>query len=85
MAPVAFVQIPPQHSVLVLQMSPVWVQNDGWFEQRPFEQSFEQHSPFVVHAFPAVLHVALSGSHCWAPPSTVAHLPLQHASLAVHA
>jgi hypothetical protein len=77
---------PPQHSVLVLHTSPVCVQNDGWLEQRPFEQSFEQHAPFVVHALPDVLHVAFSGWHCFAPPSApTAHTPLQQASFAAHA
>ena len=28
-APLALVQMPPQHSVFVLQMSPVCVQNEG--------------------------------------------------------
>jgi hypothetical protein len=34
----AFMQKPPQHSVSVVQASPVCVQNDGALLQVPFEQ-----------------------------------------------
>ncbi len=70
--------------MLVLQTSPLCVQNEGWLEQRPFEQSLEQHSPLVVQAFPDVLQLALSGWHSFAPPSgPAAHEPPQHALFAV--
>jgi hypothetical protein len=70
---------------LVLHTSPFWVQNEGWLEQRPFEQSFEQQSPFPAHALPDVLHDPLSAAHRFAPPSPATHDPPQQVAFEVHA
>lgn len=81
----AFVQMPPQHSVLVLHTSPFCVQNEGWLEQTPLEHSDEQQSELAVQALPDVWHDVLSGVHVFAPPSVVAeHLPPQQLASAVH-
>ena len=48
-APGAMVQMPPQQSVPLLQMSPFWMQKDELSAQRPFAQSFEQQSPLAAH------------------------------------
>jgi hypothetical protein len=85
-APLALVQMPPQHSVFVLQMSPVCVQNEGWFEQTPLLQKLEQHSPFVAHVLPEVRQEPLSGVHVPAPPSLAPeHTPPQQLAFEVQA
>jgi hypothetical protein len=71
--PFWIVQIPPQQSAPVSQMSPFCPQYDGC-EQILFSQKSEQQSPFCVHAFPSVEHVVLSGVHF----PFVPHVPLQH-------
>jgi hypothetical protein len=73
-APGATLQIPPQQSRGLEQTSPVWVQNEEPRSHLPLLQSFEQHSPLLVHAFPDVRQVPLSG---WQAPFV--HLPPQQA------
>ena len=85
--PVPLVQMPPQHSLFVEQMSPVCVQNDDWLEQRPFVQRLEQQFAFDVHALPDVEHPPLSGVHV--PPASAPplppHRPPQQLAFDVHA
>src|SRR5688572_11935645 len=64
---------PPQHSASLTHASPIPVQNDGELLHVPSLQYSEQHSPCVVHEFPAVRHAAFSGVHA---PSL--HTPEQH-------
>jgi hypothetical protein len=52
--PACFTQLAPQHSKLLEQTSPCWVQNETAAEQTPLLQRFEQHSPAVEHGLPAV-------------------------------
>jgi hypothetical protein len=78
-APVAMVQMPPQQSVPMVQVSPFWPQNEGELQMPP-EQSREQHSAPPAQALPRLLHVGLSGTHM--PP---VQLPLQQSELALHA
>lgn len=85
-APLALLQRPPQHSVSVLQMSPVCVQNEGVFEQTPLLQKAEQHSPLVPHVLPDVLQEPFRGLHVLAPPSAEGlHTPPQQLASEVHA
>jgi hypothetical protein len=74
------VQIPPQQSREFEQTSPVWVQNDEPRSHLPLLQSFEQQSPLLVHAFPEVRQVPLSGWHM-----PFVHLPPQQAPSLVQA
>jgi hypothetical protein len=84
--PLAIVQMPPQHSLFVLQTSPVCVQNDGRLEHAPFSQNDEQHSALVEHVLPDVLHVGFNGVHVPAPPSAAApQTPPQQLTFVVHA
>ena len=79
-APGATLQIPPQQSRGLEQTSPSCVQNDEPRSHLPFLHSFEQHSPLVVHAFPEVRQVPLSGWHV-----PFVHLPPQQAPSLVQA
>jgi hypothetical protein len=67
-------QIPPQQSAFAAQESPFCTQNEP-VAQRPSRQSFEQHWPCAVHAFPVVRHVGFSREHTAAKAP---HSPLQH-------
>jgi hypothetical protein len=60
-APDCLVQMPPQQSVSLEQVSPVWVQKDGLAEQVPFVHTDEQQSPLAEQVLPDVLQVVLSG------------------------
>ena len=72
-APAALFHAPPQHSLSLVQASPMTVQNDGALSHRPFKQYFEQQSPFPLHVLPDVLQFGFSGVHV--PPL---HTPPQH-------
>jgi hypothetical protein len=74
-----FVQMPLQHCVPVAHASPCWPHHDDAL-QTPPEQSAEQHSAPLVHAFPSVLHAVLRGAHV--PPLQV---PLQQDAPELHA
>jgi hypothetical protein len=78
--PAAMLQIPPQQSRGFEQISSFCAQNEEPRSQIPALHSFEQHSPPVVHALPAVRHDPPSGAHL--PPE---QLPPQHCASAVHA
>lgn len=73
--PCAIVQVPEQHCDPAVQTSLVWTQNDEPSWQRPLEQSPEQQSAFVVHAFPAVRHAVVSGTHLFAVQVPPQHCP----------
>ena len=63
-APPLMLHMPPQHSALVVHVSPVCTQNEGALSQRPLAlHNPEQHSVFAVHALPDVLHEMLSAEH----------------------
>jgi len=83
-APACLTQLPPQQSAFTAQTSPCCVQNDT-SEQSPPLHSFEQHSSFLVHELPVVLHVVLSGLHVPPPLPSGAHVPPQHSSFCPHA
>ncbi len=79
-APDAMLQMPPQHCVPVVQTSLFWTQYEELSEQWPAAQSWEQQSPLAAQALPAVLQLALSGTHL--PP---VQFPPQQSALAVQA
>lgn len=84
-APVSFVQMPPQQSVSLEQASPVWVQNETLAEQTPFEQTEEQQSELLLQVLPEVLQPVFSGMQTLPPPSPpAAQLPPQHSALLEH-
>ncbi len=84
-APVAFEQMPLQHSKSVAHTSVVCVQKEPPPVQSPFWQTFEQQSPWFVHALPDVRHEGLSGVHVPAPAAPApAQAPLQHCAELVH-
>jgi hypothetical protein len=66
-------QSPPQHSLLIAQMSPVCPQKDP-FEQTPLRQSLEQHSPLAPQVLPVVRQTGFNGTQA---PAAL-HVPLQH-------
>lgn len=85
MPPLVLLQMPPQQSVPVEQVSLTCAQNDE-FTQTLFEQSFEQQSVFALHALPSSLHEPpLTVRHVPAPPSFWLQRPLQHCAFDVHA
>jgi hypothetical protein len=79
-APVAFWQLPPQQSKLSAHTSPVCAQNEIVFEQKPFEQRFEQHCVPSVHGLPDVLQLLLRGTQ-----RLPVQVPPQHSGPVVHA
>jgi len=84
-APAAFVQLPLQHSTLVVQTSSGWTQNDG-FVQIPLLQYFDAQSLSVAHGLPDVAGPPpLSGAHLPPPAPSGTQLPPQHSSLLPHA
>jgi hypothetical protein len=56
------------------------MQKDDPIWQCPPEQSFEQHSPSVVHVFPELLQAAVMATHLLA-----VHVPPQHSAFVVQA
>ncbi len=84
-APLAFVQMPPQHSPSCEHASPVCVQNDGLPEHMPFTQYCEQQSPLPAQLLPEVLQAVFSGLQVLPPSAPAAQLPLQHWASLVHA
>lgn len=74
-----FVQRPPQQSLLAPQLSPVCPQYDGAL-QTPALQNAPQHSLFVAHVLPKLLHVVVSGAHVLPVPPSVTgeQTPPQH-------
>ena len=74
------VQMPPQQSAGLEQMSPGCPQYEG-AEHTPARQNAEQHCALVVHALPSVSQVVLRGVQV--PP--MPHVPLQHWAFVVHA
>jgi hypothetical protein len=60
-------------------VSPLCVQNEGAESQRPPEQRPEQHSPFVPHELPEVLHDGFSAAQV-----PFEHTPPQHSPSLAH-
>jgi hypothetical protein len=83
--PVAFTQLPLQHSKFVAQTSFVCAQNETASEHRPALHSFEQHWSLPVHGLPDVLHKVVSGLHTPPPVPFGTHWPPQHSPLLPHA
>jgi hypothetical protein len=72
---------PPQQSAALKQMSPICVQYDDAMLHVPPEHSPEQHSVFVVHVFPAVVHELTPAPPSVFPLPMGAHFPLMHVSV----
>jgi len=84
-APVAFVQSPPQQSVLPEHCSPLWPQNEEPVQMPPL-QYFDAQSLFMVHGLPPVAPPpGLSGVHLPPPAPSGAHVPPQHSAFDPHA
>ena len=75
-------QFPLQHWSLRKQTSPLWVQNDTALEQTPLRHRFEQHSPELVHPFPAVRQPPPGFTRAQRP---FVQMPLQHSAPTAHA
>jgi len=84
-APVAFVQSPPQQSVLPEHCSPLWPQNEEPVQMPPL-QYFDAQSLFMVHGLPPVAPPpGLSGVHLPPPAPSGAHVPPQHSPFVAQA